>query len=159
MPAQIVPPQIISFLCIIKNRTGQVLSYSYNQDVINQHHPVHDKLPDLVDSLQAVHEGEERRFTIPATRAYGAYDPGLFVEIRRFELRPFEPLKTGQQIRWRATPNGEERVYKIIRIQKDWVSLDANHPFAGQDLEFDVKILAAREAKLEELQDDDHLLM
>ena len=145
-------PQIISFHCIVKNKLGQVLSTSFNQDVVNQKNIIQDRLPGLVDGLQSVHAGEKRSVLVPAHSAYGSYDPRLVVELRRADLDYSKALKHGTQILRFCEHEGRERLYRVIRLNKDTVIADGNHPLAGHDLVFEVEIVSARLA-----QDDDLL--
>ena len=41
---------------------------------------------------------------------------------------------------------------RVIEVRPDTVFLDGNHPLAGQDVTFDVEVLAVREATEEELE-------
>jgi FKBP-type peptidyl-prolyl cis-trans isomerase SlyD len=66
--------QIVSFHCVLKNKLGQVLSSSFNRDVINQ-----------LD-VRGSNAGERRHFVVPAEEAYGPYDPKLVFESPRSKL-------------------------------------------------------------------------
>lgn len=139
--------QIISFHCIMKNKLGQVLSSSFNQDVINQRDIGNDRLPGLVEGLQSVQAGEKRRIVVPAENAYGPYDPTLIIELRRSELEYGDRLKRGSQILRRHGHASEERIFHVIRLDDDSVVIDGNHPLAGHDLVFEIEIVSAREAQ------------
>lgn len=145
--------QIISFHCVMRNKLGQVLSTSFNQDVINQRDIENDRLPALVEGLQSVEVGEKRSITVSADGAYGIYDPGLVIELRRSELEYGARLILGSQILRRHGPGSEPRIFRVIRLNKETVVMDGNHPLAGHDLIFEVEIVSAREAQADDFLD------
>lgn len=140
-------PQIISFRCVMKNRLGQILSSSFNRDVINQRNVGNDRLPGLVEGLQSVQAGEKRNITVPADSAYGKYDPSLVIELGRSELEYGDRLSLGSQVLRFHGPASEQRLFRVIRIDEESVVIDGNHPLAGHDLIFEVEILSARDLK------------
>jgi len=151
--------QIVSFHCVLKNRLGHVLSSSFNRDVINQpalqgaeNHPeaVHQRLRGLAAGIQNVRAGERRQFMVPAEEAYGPYDPGLVVEVRRAWLSEGGRLDIGSEVRGKVGPRGRNLVYRVAQIKGDLLVLDANHPLAGHDLIFDIEVVSARDARQED---------
>ncbi|MEW6056680.1 MAG: FKBP-type peptidyl-prolyl cis-trans isomerase [Bdellovibrionota bacterium] len=143
--------QIVSFRCILKNKLGQVLSSSVNNDVINQLEEGTENLKGLVAGLQDVKKGEKRQIFVPADQAYGLYDPGLVVEVPRNQLARGSHLELGNEIVTRSTADGRVRTFRVVDAVEDCVVLDGNHPLAGQDLTFEVEITAAREVSAEDL--------
>ena len=53
------------------------------------------------------------------------------------------------------TVNGQPRSFRITEIDSQQVTLDGNHPLAGQDLIFEIETVAARDATAEEISDAD----
>jgi FKBP-type peptidyl-prolyl cis-trans isomerase SlyD len=137
----------------MRNKLGQMLSSSFNQDVINQRDFGNDSLSGLVEGLQSVQVGEKRSITVPADRAYGRYDPRLVIELLRSELEYSERLGLGSQILRFHGPASEQRLFRVIRMDGEFVVIDGNHPLAGQDLIFEVEIVSARDVKDGDLLD------
>lgn len=146
--------QIISFHCVMRNKLGQVLSSSFNRDVINQRDTGNDRLPGLVEGLQSVRAGEKRSIAVPADNAYGSYDPRLVIELRRSELEQGDRLKPGNQILRYDERTSEKRLFRVVRADEEFITLDGNHPLAGQDLVFEVEIVSAREAQDSDFTDE-----
>lgn len=139
--------QVISFHCVMRNKLGQVLSSSFNREVINQLETGKEKrLEGLIAGLQNLTAGEKRQISVPANQAYGLYDPKLVVELPRSELMQGESLQIGNEILGRGTAHEARKAYRVIRAKDDTVVLDGNHPLAGQDLVFDIEVVSAREA-------------
>lgn len=143
--------QVISFHCTMKNRLGQTLSSSFNQNVINQVDRENDRLRGLVDGLQSVRDGEKRKITVSAEQGYGNYDPRLVVELRRSELNYGDRVRLGSEILRFHEPTMRQHLFRVTHLDGESVVIDANHPLAGQDLVFEVEIVSARDAQSDDL--------
>lgn len=143
--------QVVSFHCILRDKLGQIISSSFNSEVVNQLEPGGDSvLRGLVAGIQDVKEGEKREIFVSADQAYGLYDPELVVKMLRRDLAQGLSLKIGSEIKTQSMADGRTVIYRVIDVEKDYVVLDGNHPLAGQDLFFEVEITAVRDA----LEDD-----
>ena len=144
-------PQVISFKCILKNTAGRLISETYNREVLNsvEADPV-GVLSGLGKNLQNLKKGERRSFTVRAEEAYGLYDPHKVILFPRRKLP--HPVKKGELIKIMSA-NGLVRCYRVIEFYDAFVSLDGNHPLAGQDLVFEIEALDARDATSQDLDD------
>ncbi|MBL7715806.1 MAG: FKBP-type peptidyl-prolyl cis-trans isomerase [Bdellovibrionales bacterium] len=142
----------------MRNKLGQVLSSSFNHDVINQDDGNYNRLPGLVQGLQAVRVGEKRNIVVPADSAYGRYDPRLIIEVRRSELEYGDRLKLGSQVLRFHEPTSEQKLFRVVQMNEDSVVLDGNHSLAGHDLVFEVEIVSARDADDSDLTDASTLI-
>lgn len=109
-------------------------------------------LPSLEQRLMGLVEGTTSAFTIPAAEAFGEYDASQ-VHVRSFEEFPAgRSLKPGK---WIIASNDETQAqysYFVKDRTDQTVTLDFNHPLAGKDLHYQVKIVAVRPALQEELE-------
>lgn len=140
--------QVISFKCVLKSKTGQVISSSFNRDVITAPQAESDFLIGLVRGLEGVQEGEKRMIQLSAEEAYGFYDPN---KVKLYPNHFERPLKIGDFVALQSK-SGETENYKVSGFKEDMLVLDGNHPLAGQDLIFEIETIAVREAKPEELE-------
>lgn len=135
--------QIISFNCILKNTAGQLISTTYNRDVLTSVNPADTMLVGLTQGLQNLKKGEHRKISITASEAYGFYD------LQKIILYPVKKLakdlRIGQIISI-IGKSGYSRTYKVVEFQNDFIRLDGNHPLAGQDLVFEIEALEVRDA-------------
>lgn len=104
-------------------------------------------LPFFEEVVDGMMPGEETSVTLSPANAYGLYDPNLIVKINRNDFRTEDQLATGDVI---ETSEGKE--YVVTDLDETIVSLDGNHPLAGQTIEVWVRVLAVRNATDEELQ-------
>jgi FKBP-type peptidyl-prolyl cis-trans isomerase SlyD len=135
--------QIVSFRCVLKNILGQTLSSSFNQDVVTTPSENEEEmLPELASALRALKNGQKKKIFIPAEKAYGFYDPNLVMDVPRKKLKNGASLKEGDTVTGMMEQDGKTRTYRVASGNSISVTLDANHPFAGQDLIFDVEMLS-----------------
>lgn len=140
--------QVISFKCILKSRTGQLISSTVNRDVLASEPMAGVQLSGLSAAMQNLKPGEKRSIQLTAQEAYGFYDPKKVILFPRNKLP--RHVKIGQTIQV-VSKTGITRVYKVIEFHGSMVTLDENHPLAGQDLIFEIEVLSARNASEEEI--------
>ena len=92
------------------------------------------------NGVMGMQEGETRTINIPVAEAYGHKQEDLLMEfpINRFPegVKP----EVGMSLNM-SNGSGQSFPVVITEIKDDVVILDANHPLAGQDLVFDIKVV------------------
>lgn len=143
--------QVISFNCILKNKAGRLVSSTYNREVltVSEINPG-GVLSGLNKNLQNLKKGEKRSIAVPAEEAYGLYDPQKVILFPRKKLP--NSVRKGEVISI-LSKTGVQRSYQVLELHADLVSLDGNHPLAGQDLIFEIETLEARDATHQEIDD------
>lgn len=141
--------QIVTFNCILKNKLGQLISSTYNRDVLTGVIDGETLLQGLSQSLQNIVKGEKRRIELKAIDAYGFYDLKKVILFPRKNLP--RQIVVGQTISI-VGKSGTVRTYKALELHENMVSLDGNHPLAGQDLIFEIEALDARPATPSEIE-------
>jgi peptidylprolyl isomerase len=79
--------------------------------------------------------GDTKTVTIPIDEAYGPRRDDLIVEVGRDKLSPDINPEVGMQLQ------GSQGVVTIIKVSETTITIDANHPLAGQDLTFDIELV------------------
>jgi peptidylprolyl isomerase len=98
-------------------------------------------IPGFDKGVMGMGVGEKKTFTIPCVEAYGEHDPRMVQDVPRSELPGDMQLEVGMRLS--ATgPDGRELMLVITELSEETVKLDANHPLAGQDLTFAIKLVA-----------------
>jgi peptidylprolyl isomerase len=91
------------------------------------------------DAVTGMTVGDEKRVTIPAEEAYGPRRDELTVRLPRTELPSDLQLEEGSQLRMEQ---GEQSIVVTVReLDDQTVTLDANHPLAGEALTFDLRLV------------------
>ena len=140
--------QVISFNCLLKNTAGQFISSTYNREVLTTIEDTRATLLGLSKGLQNLKKGEKRSISLTASEAYGFYDPKKVILYPKNKLA--KTIRNGDPVSI-VGKCGAIRSYKVIQLHDDMVSLDGNHPLAGQDLIFEIEALDARDATREEI--------
>lgn len=143
--------QVISFNCTLKNKTGKLISSTYNREVLTVSEiNLGGMLSGLNKNLQNLKKGEKRNISLAAEEAYGFYDPKKIILFPRRKLPKI--IKIGETLII-VSKTGVERSYRVLEIHNDLVSLDGNHPLAGQDLIFEIEALEVRAATSREIEE------
>ncbi|MBT6843033.1 MAG: peptidylprolyl isomerase [Candidatus Melainabacteria bacterium] len=101
-------------------------------------------LPKFEEHIAKISAGKSGKFTLKAEDAYGVADPSKVVKIPRDERFKGVDLKEGVVIfanNKLATGEVKQTPMKVVGVSDTEVTMDYNHPLAGQDLTFEVKII------------------
>lgn len=84
--------------------------------------------------------GESKTIKVPADQAYGPYIPEKVIEADPCKMPPGLELKPGTRVQG-TTPGGQAIEFRVVGLTESMVTLDGNHPLAGKDLIFEIKLL------------------
>ena len=93
------------------------------------------------EAVEGMFQGETRTFTVPCEKAYGTKNSELIETIKRTDLPAGLELQEGKQL---EVTQEDDSVFHVLvtELTDSHVTLDANHPLAGQDLTFEIELLA-----------------
>ena len=83
--------------------------------------------------------GEAASIRVPAAEAYGEYNPSAIQVLPIEDFASIENLRVGMQIQG-EDDDGELTQIIVKEISETEVTVDFNHPLAGKDLDYKVKI-------------------
>ncbi len=93
------------------------------------------------EALIGMGVGEKKTVVIPADKAYGSHDPQKVMEVPIEQVPPDFTPEVGQKLEVGGA-NGEIVLVTVREINDTHIYLDANPPLAGQDLIFDLELVA-----------------
>lgn len=96
-------------------------------------------IPAFEEAIKGMKEGEEKSFTIKPADAYGQYNPQMKKELPRSQVPLDKEPQEGMMLEVK-TPDGKRFPVKVDSFDENKIVLDLNHPLAGKNLNFDVKI-------------------
>lgn len=102
-------------------------------------------------ALLGMKVGEEKEVDIKSEDAYGEHRPELIREIKNEELGDDIKPEVGMMLGVKA-PTGQVFPATVTEVTEDGIKLDANHPLAGKDLHFKIKIEATRTPTEEDMK-------
>lgn len=85
--------------------------------------------------------GEAKSVTIPTDEAYGVKRDDMLVDIARSEVPADISPEVGMDLTLQG-PEGQPMPVKVVHVDEEKITLDANHPLAGEDLIFDITLIA-----------------
>lgn len=94
----------------------------------------------LDQAIYGMTTGDKKVAKIPCLEAYGPINPAARQPVPRAEFPDDIPMEVGIQLQMQS-PEGQVIPVKIVEISETEVTLDANHPLAGQDLTFDFEVV------------------
>jgi FKBP-type peptidyl-prolyl cis-trans isomerase SlyD len=95
--------------------------------------------------------GESKDVVIAPADGYGEFDEEAFVTVPRNEFPNDIPVEEGTELTVKDD-SGQSRYARIDSIEGDKVTLNFNHPLAGDELHFNVKVVSLREPTADELE-------
>ena len=98
-------------------------------------------IPGFDNAVANMSIGEKKTVEIPVDQAYGPTQDDLVMPVPRNQFPPDIIPEVGQQLQV-GSPTGELLVVTVTDVKEDIVTLDANPPLAGEDLIFDLELVA-----------------
>jgi FKBP-type peptidyl-prolyl cis-trans isomerase SlyD len=141
---------VVSMTYQLTNKAGEELDRADKGDPFSYLHGHGQIVPGLEKALAGMLVGSTKQVTVPPAEGYGDVEPGLRTKASKKQFPADAKLEVG--MRFAADDGGGHPVvFMITEIKGDEISLDGNHPLAGETLHFHVEIMAIREATPEEL--------
>ena len=97
-------------------------------------------IPGFEQAVVGMSPGESKTEKIPMDRAYGPHREEMVLEVGREQIPPDLQPEVGQQLQIQQ-PNGQPVAVFVTDVTDAKVTLDANHPLAGEDLTFDIHLV------------------
>lgn len=94
----------------------------------------------IEEGIVGMATGEKRRLNLAPDQAFGPHRPELVHSIERAEVPDHIDLEIGMRLE-ASGPDGEPIPVTVIDLDDGSVTLDANHPFAGRGLIFEIELV------------------
>lgn len=146
---QIADNAVVTMHYTLKNAAGEVLDSSQGQEPLAYLHGANNIVPGLENALVGKATGDKLEVTVKPEEGYGDVREELVQKVPHENFQGINELQVGMQFMAQA-PWGEQPV-TVIEIEDDGVTLDGNHPLAGQELFFDIEVTEVRAATEDEL--------
>ena len=119
---------------------GQVFDTSQGREPLRFKVGSGQVIPGFDHAVEGMKLHQEKTFTIASADAYGPVRNEMFLQIPRNKLPAEQEPKVGMSLGLQG-PNGERLPAKIAKVESETITIDANHPLAGKDLTFKVKVV------------------
>ena len=135
----------------LTNDQGETLDSSAGGEPLAYLHGAKGIIPGLEQELFGKAVGDKFAAVIQPADAYGEMSEALIEEVPRGMFGGIDEIEVGMQFQ-AGDPDGNTRIVTIKAISDEAVTVDGNHPLAGQVLHFDVSIEEIRPATPEEIE-------
>jgi len=141
---------VVSFQYLLSNEQQEALDSSAPDDPLVYMHGTGELIMGLEQAMVGKSAGDEFSVVIQPADAYGDEDPALIQEVHSDEFNGVE-VKAGMELQGKD-PDGNFMLIRIDKVDGDQVTVNMNHPLAGETLHFDIKVEAVRTATDEEIE-------
>lgn len=142
--------RVLAFNYVLKGPDGAVLDKSETNQPLPYLEGAGQILPKLEEEIKNLKEGDKKVVKLSAADAYGEVRDNMFMDVPKEELAHLPQLEIGAHLRLELGEGAH--IVRVSKITDTHVTLDGNHPLAGQPLEFDIEMVLIREATAEEMQ-------
>lgn len=141
---------VVAFDYTLRDGAGKVIDSSQGGAPMTYLHGHGNIVEGLEKALTGKTAGAALKVVVKPEEGYGEWQEELVMKVARARLPKSPEPKVGQELQG-VGPGGQPLHLRVIAVEGDQVSLDANHPLAGQDLHFEVSVRSVRAATEEEL--------
>lgn len=121
--------------------TGQIFDTSAEREPLEAQLGQGMLIPGFEKGLVDMKVNEKKTIEIPMEEAYGEVSKELFHKVERAQLPQEVKPEVGMGL-ISQNPDGTERQLRVAEVEEDHIVVDANHPLAGQDLVFELEVVA-----------------
>ena len=130
--------------------SGEVVDSSQGREPLAYLHGHGNIVPGLEEQLNGRVVGDKLKAVVSPEKGYGERDPRGVQQAPRSAFPPDIDLQPGMQFQAEG-PDGTPTMLTVSGVEGEEITIDLNHPLAGQTLNFDIEITEIRAATEEEL--------
>jgi len=122
---------------------GRVFDSSKEREPLELTVGAQQVIPAFEEALTEMQPGDAKTITVPSDDAYGPHRPDLVVAVDRGAFPEHIEPAVGQRLQVQRRDGGVTEV-TVADVSEEQVTLDANHPLAGETLTFDLELVEIR---------------
>ncbi len=141
---------VVSIHYTLTDDDGAVLDSSEGAEPLNYLHGAGNIIPGLEKALVGKTAGATLKVSVAPEEGYGDVQPDLLQQVPLAAFQGVETVEPGMAFEAHDA-QGNVRSVVVKSVDDETVVVDANHPLAGVQLNFDVEVVAIRDATDEEI--------
>lgn len=145
----IADQKVVSIHYKLTNDDGQVIQESGGGEPLSYVHGAGNIIPGLESALAGKSTGDKLNVSVDPDEGYGARNDALVQELPRQVFEGVEDIQEGMQ--FQAHSEQGTHVITVTKVDGERITVDGNHPLAGQTLNFEVEVENVRDATAEEV--------
>jgi FKBP-type peptidyl-prolyl cis-trans isomerase SlyD len=142
---QITKGTVAAIHYTLRDNQGTIIDSSEGRDPLQYLHGAQNLIIGMEEGLEGKVKGDKFELKIAPAKGYGDKDPELVQKVPRSAFGGQE-VKKGMQF---STNQGG--VVTVTEVGLEQITVDANHPLAGVELNFAVEVMSVREATADEM--------
>jgi FKBP-type peptidyl-prolyl cis-trans isomerase SlyD len=146
---QIESQKVVTLHYTLTDEQGTVIDQSEDGSFVYMHGS-NGIIPGLENALAGKKAGDELSVSIEPADAYGERSDAMLQQVPISMFEDQSQVEVGMQFHAQG-PNGETLIVTVTEVSEENVTVDGNHPLAGVQLNFDVKVIDVRDATAEEV--------
>jgi FKBP-type peptidyl-prolyl cis-trans isomerase SlyD len=147
---QISANMVVSIDYTLTDDQGTVIDSSEGRGPLDYIQGIGNIIPGLENALEGKAQGDKLQVKVSPEEGYGERSDELTQAVPKQMFEGAEEVQVGMQ--FQTMTEGGPQVVTVVAVDDETVTIDANHPLAGEHLNFDVTIVDIREASAEELE-------
>lgn len=142
--------RVVTIDYVLRDDSGKLIDSSAGAQPLAYLHGNENIIPGLERELEGKNPGDAFSCSVSPEDAYGDRDENLVFKVHKRDFGENVEVAPGMQ--FEAHGENGVQIVTVVGVNGDEVTLDANHPLAGETLHFDVKVVDVREVTEEELE-------
>ena len=142
--------KVVGIEYVLKDKKGEIMDSNQGQELLYFIQGQGNIVPGLEKAMAGKSKDDAFEVVIKAADGYGEYDEERIRRIPRSVVKHLKDLAIGAMLQAQG-PDGVE-VVTVTEITDEEVVLNGNHPMAGHDLHFSVRVGDVRDATADELE-------
>jgi peptidylprolyl isomerase len=123
-----------------KLRDGSVFDASFDREPLQFTIGGGEIMPGFEEAVVGMNPGDFKTTEVSAEKAFGPYREDMLVVVDKSEFPENVEPKVGQSVPI-SRPDGPPIDLAVTEVTESAVTLDANHPLAGEDLKFEIELI------------------
>ncbi len=119
---------------------GTVFDSSHERDPLSFTIGQGEIIPGFENAVQGMNQGDTKSVSIPPEEAYGSRQEENMLQVNQTDI-PEEINPEEGMVLQVKTQDGQSRNVTVAEITEETVTLDGNHPLAGENLNFEINLV------------------
>ena len=141
---------VVSIHYTLTNKAGEQLDSSIGAEPLSYLHGAGNIIPGLEKALSESSVGDKLTVIIEAEDAYGERNEEQMQTVSREMFAGIDTIEEGMQ--FQADSSSGPAIVTITKVEGDNITIDGNHPLAGEQLTFEVEVMDIRPATETEIE-------
>jgi FKBP-type peptidyl-prolyl cis-trans isomerase SlyD len=149
--AKIGEKRVVTLHYTLKSSKGEIVDSSQGSEPLTYLHGIGEMVPGFEKQLAGKRAGEKLSFEVQPADGYGERKGKGPQKVPRAAFEGIGEIEVGMALDTEGDDGRSQTVW-IAAIDDSYVTIDINHPLAGETLHFEVEVIAVRKATADEVK-------